>query len=84
MSTALVQVQLPPSDPLGGFWGPSLLAHDLFPFPEASCTGFFVAGLAWGVRKGILEVRLPYLQETVLSYMLRMHTLRLRSTPQVV
>lgn len=59
MSTAIVEVQRPTGDPLAGFWGPSLLAHDLFPFPEASGTGFFVAGLAWGVRKGFLEVRPP-------------------------
>lgn len=58
ISSAIVQVQLPTADPLAGFWGPSLLAHDLFPFPEASGTGFFVSGLAWGVRRGILDVRL--------------------------
>ena len=57
MSVALLEVQRPPGDPLAGFWGPSLLAHDLFPFPEASGTGFFVSGLAWGAQRGYLEVR---------------------------
>jgi rhamnogalacturonyl hydrolase YesR len=57
MSRAVLRTQIPDGDPAGGFWGPSLLAHDLYPFPEASGTSFFVTGLAWGVRTGVLEGR---------------------------
>eukprot|EP00892_Ulva_mutabilis_P009728 jgi/Ulvmu1/7127/UM034_0033.1 len=38
-----------------GFWGPSLLAFDLYPFPESSGTGFFVGGICWGIRNGLLS-----------------------------
>lgn len=38
-----------------GFWGPSMLAFDLFPFPESSGTGFFVGGICWGILNGLLD-----------------------------
>lgn len=37
-----------------GFWPPALLAPELVADPESSGTGFFVAGLAWGVHTGRL------------------------------
>jgi rhamnogalacturonyl hydrolase YesR len=37
-----------------GYWAPSLLARDNSP-PESSGTGFFVYGLAWGVKHGLLN-----------------------------
>lgn len=40
-----------------GFWGPSLLAFDLYPFPESSGTGFFVGALCWGVLNGHLDAK---------------------------
>jgi unsaturated rhamnogalacturonyl hydrolase len=52
MAATIKAVQLNDTD--AGFWPPSLLAYDLFPFPESSVTGFFVAGLAWGIRRGVL------------------------------
>jgi rhamnogalacturonyl hydrolase YesR len=36
-----------------GYWPPSLLAPENSP-PETSGTGFYVYGLAWGVRRGLL------------------------------
>ncbi|WP_294392608.1 glycoside hydrolase family 88 protein [uncultured Sphingomonas sp.] len=36
-----------------GYWAPSLLAPENAP-PEASGTGFFTYGMAWGVRTGLL------------------------------
>jgi rhamnogalacturonyl hydrolase YesR len=38
-----------------GYWAPSLLAASDPSPPEASGTGFFVYGLAWGVRTGLLD-----------------------------
>lgn len=38
-----------------GFWGPSLLAFELYPFPESSGTAFFVGALCWGIRTGLLS-----------------------------
>ena len=38
-----------------GYWAPSLLADPDPSPPEASGTGFFVYGLAWGVRTGLLD-----------------------------
>ena len=38
-----------------GYWAPSLLASSDPSPPEASGTGFFVYGLAWGVRAGLLD-----------------------------
>jgi rhamnogalacturonyl hydrolase YesR len=37
-----------------GYWPPSLLAAENSP-PETSGTGFFVYGLAWGVKHGLLD-----------------------------
>jgi rhamnogalacturonyl hydrolase YesR len=37
-----------------GYWPPSLLAPENSP-PETSGTGFYVYGLAWGVRHGLLD-----------------------------
>lgn len=37
-----------------GYWAPSLLATGATP-PEASGTGFFVHGLAWGINRGVLD-----------------------------
>lgn len=49
MATRLIEVQKP-----DGYWAPSLLAHHPTP-PEASGTGFFVHGLAWGLNHGVLD-----------------------------
>ena len=37
-----------------GYWAPSLLAPEDSP-PESSGTGFYVYGLAWGVKHGLLD-----------------------------
>ena len=37
-----------------GYWAPSLLGPENSP-PEASGTGFYVYGLAWGVNHGLLD-----------------------------
>ena len=37
-----------------GYWSPSLLVLDGTP-PESSGTGFFVYGLAWGIKAGLLD-----------------------------
>jgi len=41
--------------PEDGLWRPSMLDPASFPFPETSGSGFFCYGIAWGIRKGILE-----------------------------
>jgi unsaturated rhamnogalacturonyl hydrolase len=38
-----------------GYWAPSLLANAGDTPPESSGTGFFVYGLAWGIRAGLLD-----------------------------
>ncbi len=38
-----------------GFWHPGLLDPASYPQPETSGTGFFVAGLAWGINSGRLD-----------------------------
>ena len=38
-----------------GYWAPSLLADPTGTPPEASGTGFFVYGMAWGVKAGLLD-----------------------------
>lgn len=38
-----------------GYWHASLLDPASYPNPEMSATAFFVFGMAWGVRNGILE-----------------------------
>jgi rhamnogalacturonyl hydrolase YesR len=37
-----------------GYWAPSLLGAEDSP-PESSGTGFYVYGLAWGIRHGLLD-----------------------------
>ena len=39
-----------------GYWPPSLLAPENSP-PETSGTGFYVYGLAWGVKHGLFDAR---------------------------
>jgi beta-glucosidase len=55
MAARLIQVQ-----GADGLWRSSLLDPEQYPAPEASCTGFFTYGLAWGVNHGILD-RATYL-----------------------
>jgi unsaturated rhamnogalacturonyl hydrolase len=43
-----------------GFWNTSLTDPSVFPGPETSGTSLFAAGLAWGVRTGVLD-RATYL-----------------------
>ncbi|WP_448250125.1 glycoside hydrolase family 88/105 protein [Thalassotalea agariperforans] len=50
MSVSLKKLQLDT-----GFWPVSLAAGELYTVPESSGTAFFVSGLAWGIRKGILQ-----------------------------
>jgi len=49
MAVKLKAVQKP-----DGYWPPSLLAPENSP-PEASGTGFYVYGFAWGVKNGLLD-----------------------------
>jgi rhamnogalacturonyl hydrolase YesR len=49
MAVKLKAVQKP-----DGYWPPSLLAPENSP-PESSGTGFYVYGLAWGVKNGLLD-----------------------------
>jgi rhamnogalacturonyl hydrolase YesR len=49
MAARLVEIQKP-----DGYWAPSLLGAENSP-PETSGTGFFVYGLAWGVKHGLLD-----------------------------
>jgi rhamnogalacturonyl hydrolase YesR len=49
MAVKLKAVQKP-----DGYWPPSLLAAENSP-PETSGTGFYVYGLAWGVKNGLLD-----------------------------
>jgi rhamnogalacturonyl hydrolase YesR len=49
MAARLVNLQKP-----DGYWPPSLLAPENSP-PETSGTGFYVYGLAWGVRHKLLD-----------------------------
>jgi rhamnogalacturonyl hydrolase YesR len=55
MAARLIQIQ-----GADGLWRSSLLDPEQYPAPEASCTGFFAYGLAWGVNHGILD-RATYL-----------------------
>jgi rhamnogalacturonyl hydrolase YesR len=49
MMAKLVKLQKP-----DGYWAPSLLALENSP-PETSGTGFFVYGMAWGIKSGLLD-----------------------------
>jgi unsaturated rhamnogalacturonyl hydrolase len=42
-------------DPVDGLWRTSLMDPAEFPQPEASCSAFFLLGMAWGVNRGILD-----------------------------
>ncbi len=55
MAARLVKLQRP-----NGYWAPSLLADPLAASDETSGTGFFVHGLAWGIKAGLLD-RATYL-----------------------
>jgi unsaturated rhamnogalacturonyl hydrolase len=50
MAAALRTLQKP-----DGYWAPSLLAGAEGTPPETSGTGFFVYGIAWGIRAGLLD-----------------------------
>ncbi|WP_050808408.1 glycoside hydrolase family 88/105 protein [Asticcacaulis biprosthecium] len=50
MATRLISIQK--SD---GYWNASLLGDPGGSLPESSGTGFFVYGLAWGIRSGLLD-----------------------------
>ena len=50
MSARLVELQLD-----HGLWNSSLTNPNLYAAPEASGSSFFISGLAWGVKQGILE-----------------------------
>jgi rhamnogalacturonyl hydrolase YesR len=50
MAAALVRRQ-----PDSGLWPPNLDDPKDLPMQESSGTGFFCYGLAWGVRRGLLE-----------------------------
>jgi rhamnogalacturonyl hydrolase YesR len=50
MAKKLVVIQQP-----DGFWRTSLLDPNAYPGGEASGTGFFCYGLAWGINQGILD-----------------------------
>ena len=43
-----------------GYWPPSLLGDPLTSADETSGTGFFVHGMAWGIKEGLLD-RATYL-----------------------
>ncbi len=40
-----------------GYWSPSLLADPATTKPETSGTGFYVYGLAWGIKAGLLDAK---------------------------
>jgi len=46
--------ELQPSD---GLWRTSLLSPESFTHGEASGSGFFTFGLAWGINNGLLEAK---------------------------
>lgn len=50
MSAKLKTIQKP-----DGFWSPSLLSDPKAALPESSGTAFYVFGLAWGVKAGLLD-----------------------------
>jgi rhamnogalacturonyl hydrolase YesR len=49
MAVKIAAIQKP-----DGYWAPSLLGPENSP-PETSGTGFYVYGLAWGVKRGLLD-----------------------------
>ncbi len=52
MAARLVTLQRP-----NGYWPPSLLADPAAAQDESSGTGFYVHGLAWGIKAGLLDRR---------------------------
>jgi unsaturated rhamnogalacturonyl hydrolase len=50
-----------------GFWRASLLDPASYPAKEASGTGFFCYGLAWGINQGLLD-RATYLPATLKAW----------------
>ena len=50
MAARLIAIQKP-----DGYWSPSLLADPATSKPETSGTGFYVYGLAWGLKAGLLD-----------------------------
>jgi len=50
MAARLVTLQRP-----NGYWPPSLLADPLKSTDETSGTAFFVHGMAWGIKEGLLD-----------------------------
>lgn len=59
MAARLVKLQRP-----NGYWAPSLLADPATAVDETSGTAFFVHGMAWGIKAGILD-RATYLPAVV-------------------
>jgi rhamnogalacturonyl hydrolase YesR len=50
MAAKILSLQKP-----DGMWRASLLDPDSYPTPEASGSGMFIYGLAWGVNQGLLD-----------------------------
>ena len=50
MAAKILSLQKP-----DGMWRASLLDPDSYPMPEASGSGLFIYGLAWGVNQGLLD-----------------------------
>ncbi|MEI9906336.1 MAG: glycoside hydrolase family 88 protein [Asticcacaulis sp.] len=50
MAAELKSIQKP-----DGYWSPSLLGDPAVSLPESSGTGFYVYGMAWGVKNGLLD-----------------------------
>jgi unsaturated rhamnogalacturonyl hydrolase len=50
MAARVVKLQRP-----NGYWAPSLLADPITSADESSGTGFYVHGLAWGIKAGLLD-----------------------------
>ena len=50
MAAKILSLQQP-----DGMWRASLLDPDSYPMPEASGSGMFIYGLAWGVNQGLLD-----------------------------
>jgi rhamnogalacturonyl hydrolase YesR len=48
-------VKIASLQPLDGLWRPSLFDSASYPLQEASGSGFFTFGLAWGINHGLLE-----------------------------
>jgi hypothetical protein len=52
MAARLITLQRP-----DGYWNPSLLGDSAKALPESSGTAFYVYGLAWGIRAGLLDAK---------------------------